>query len=175
MHHLTVVCSCLMLICFVFFFFKQKTAYEMRISDWSSDVCSSDLILIVVNDERLTDFECWSAAEDRLTREVEINQSLGAPVSFIVHTLTDVNAKLERGLPFFVDIADRGIALYEADGFPFAQPRKLPAAEARAAAQKHFDVWFPRIGAAVRGAAHYIEDGQPLDAAFTLHQAVERA
>src|SRR3546814_4556458 len=31
--------------CFVvFFFFKQKTAYEMRISDWSSDVCSSDLI-----------------------------------------------------------------------------------------------------------------------------------
>src|SRR3546814_3334655 len=28
------------------FFFKQKTAYEMRISDWSSDVCSSDLILL---------------------------------------------------------------------------------------------------------------------------------
>src|SRR3546814_1800964 len=27
----------------VFFFYKQKTAYEMRISDWSSDVCSSDL------------------------------------------------------------------------------------------------------------------------------------
>src|SRR3546814_14367576 len=30
-------------ICSIFFFFKQKTAYEMRISDWSSDVCSSDL------------------------------------------------------------------------------------------------------------------------------------
>src|SRR3546814_12544015 len=29
---------------FHFFFFKQKTAYEMRISDWSSDVCSSDLV-----------------------------------------------------------------------------------------------------------------------------------
>src|SRR3546814_20910602 len=29
---------------YVFFFFKQKTAYEMRISDWSSDVCSSDLV-----------------------------------------------------------------------------------------------------------------------------------
>src|SRR3546814_3603031 len=28
------------------FFFKQKTAYEMRISDWSSDVCSSDLVLV---------------------------------------------------------------------------------------------------------------------------------
>src|SRR3546814_5038585 len=29
----------------MFFFFKQKTAYEMRISDWSSDVCSSDLMM----------------------------------------------------------------------------------------------------------------------------------
>src|SRR3546814_1324688 len=33
--------------CFVLFF-KQKTAYEMRISDWSSDVCSSDLLLKLV-------------------------------------------------------------------------------------------------------------------------------
>src|SRR3546814_2092388 len=32
-----------MVIVVCFFFFKQKTAYEMRISDWSSDVCSSDL------------------------------------------------------------------------------------------------------------------------------------
>src|SRR3546814_4960711 len=32
---------CLVMFCF---FFKQKTAYEMRISDWSSDVCSSDLV-----------------------------------------------------------------------------------------------------------------------------------
>src|SRR3546814_15591587 len=30
---------------YFFFFFKQKTAYEMRISDWSSDVCSSDLLV----------------------------------------------------------------------------------------------------------------------------------
>src|SRR3546814_1797474 len=32
-----------------FFFFKQKTAYEMRISDWSSDVCSSDLAQTLAN------------------------------------------------------------------------------------------------------------------------------
>src|SRR3546814_19829931 len=36
----------------MFFFFKQKTAYEMRISDWSSDVCSSDLIYFVANGRR---------------------------------------------------------------------------------------------------------------------------
>src|SRR3546814_7580580 len=33
----------------MFFFFKQKTAYEMRISDWSSDVCSSDLLRLAVS------------------------------------------------------------------------------------------------------------------------------
>src|SRR3546814_13275024 len=41
------VCShCLYVSCHWVFFFKQKTAYEMRISDWSSDVCSSDLEII---------------------------------------------------------------------------------------------------------------------------------
>src|SRR3546814_5065078 len=40
-----------MIVCF--FFFKQKTAYEMRISDWSSDVCSSDLIGRLRIDNRL--------------------------------------------------------------------------------------------------------------------------
>src|SRR3546814_9169761 len=38
-------CCVKLIVCYLFFFFKQKTAYEMRISDWSSDVCSSDLIL----------------------------------------------------------------------------------------------------------------------------------
>src|SRR3546814_1037834 len=42
------LCGCYVIYLFFdfvfFFFFKQKTAYEMRISDWSSDVCSSDLI-----------------------------------------------------------------------------------------------------------------------------------
>src|SRR3546814_8194680 len=37
-------CVCYGFLHFFFFFFKQKTAYEMRISDWSSDVCSSDLV-----------------------------------------------------------------------------------------------------------------------------------
>src|SRR3546814_2161542 len=37
------------ILCYIFFFFKQKTAYEMRISDWSSDVCSSDLLIMAKN------------------------------------------------------------------------------------------------------------------------------
>src|SRR3546814_4495039 len=39
----------------LFFFFKQKTAYEMRISDWSSDVCSSDLVVDHFTDADVAD------------------------------------------------------------------------------------------------------------------------
>src|SRR3546814_10163913 len=44
------VCWSVMLCVVIFFFFKQKTAYEMRISDWSSDVCSSDLLQRSIGD-----------------------------------------------------------------------------------------------------------------------------
>src|SRR3546814_4263293 len=44
------LCRCVFYYIF-FFFFKQKTAYEMRISDWSSDVCSSDLLLARRDDD----------------------------------------------------------------------------------------------------------------------------
>src|SRR3546814_20445838 len=51
----------------VFFFFKQKTAYEMRISDWSSDVCSSDLASAAAAARARTQRACsrWSARRRR--------------------------------------------------------------------------------------------------------------
>src|SRR3546814_8978362 len=48
-----------------FFLFKQKTAYEMRISDWSSDVCSSDLVLNLCMDLPSSDNQFC----DRITRD----------------------------------------------------------------------------------------------------------
>src|SRR3546814_8067068 len=64
-----------------FFFFKQKTAYEMRISDWSSDVCSSDLagdqphgrgidmVALCVQYERVADMRVEDFGDDdELTR-----------------------------------------------------------------------------------------------------------
>src|SRR3546814_10052195 len=55
---------------FSFFFFKQKTAYEMRISDWSSDVCSSDLF-------------------DRNDRQSGLRASLGAFTGQVFHSFGD--------------------------------------------------------------------------------------
>src|SRR3546814_7267127 len=45
-----------------FFLFKQKTAYEMRISDWSSDVCSSDLMLVAAS--LVTEDGQWQALQE---------------------------------------------------------------------------------------------------------------
>lgn len=147
--------------------------------DWVSDPVGgyqSDYdILIVVNDERLADFEFWSAAEDRLMRDVTINKSLAAPVSFIVHTLTDVNAQLERGRPFFVDVVEQGIALYEAEGFAFAAPRRLPPGEAKVEAQKHFDEWYSSAVRRAELANGALAKGYLKEAAFDFHQATERA
>src|SRR3546814_10330803 len=61
----------------LFFFFKQKTAYELRISDWSSDVCSSDLSLLL--GESLTEIhqaraEGRDAGQRKRQREQQINQ-----------------------------------------------------------------------------------------------------
>src|SRR3546814_2941567 len=59
----------------MFFFFKQKTAYEMRISDWSSDVCSSDLGMPLANLNafaelaRTYDFDAHEVGNSLIVRE----------------------------------------------------------------------------------------------------------
>src|SRR3546814_6455697 len=54
---------------FLFFFFKQKTAYEVRISDWSSDVCSSDLLQRrAIEDRHLADVRARKREEHRARR-----------------------------------------------------------------------------------------------------------
>jgi predicted nucleotidyltransferase/HEPN domain-containing protein len=146
--------------------------------DWVDDPVGgyhSDYdILVVVNDERLTDFEYWSAAEDRLMREVTITHALSAPVGFIVHTLTDVNTQLYKGRPFFTDIAAQGIALYEAEGHPLSLPGKLPMGERLAEARQHFDRWIESAARRRDLAETGRERGYLKEAAFDFHQASEQ-
>src|SRR3546814_6102564 len=59
----------------LFFFFKQKTAYEMRISDWSSDVCSSDLR---VAGAHLGDLRCLAFEIRRIARILDrLGENIG--------------------------------------------------------------------------------------------------
>src|SRR3546814_4372259 len=100
----TVVCLHFCSVCF--FFFKQKTAYELRISDWSSDVCSSDL---KVRDmpEMLAKAAAVGVAEIRIIRALAIRAlalaRLRAEVDGGAHPATVVSAR-SRGL-FWKDSA----------------------------------------------------------------------
>src|SRR3546814_1410560 len=66
------------------FFFKQKTAYEMRISDWSSDVCSSDLR------------RCRDGSEAEHERESELVESTHNPRSFLPATFAASRSHVDR-------------------------------------------------------------------------------
>src|SRR3546814_2650047 len=84
---------------FYFFFFKQKTAYEMRISDWSSDVCSSDLL-----GELDFAIEAGAFAGVALNRVFHEYDTITARISWL-HDVTDthdgfiVTPALEYGTP----------------------------------------------------------------------------
>src|SRR3546814_1938987 len=72
--------------CYYFiFFFKQKTAYEMRISDWSSDVCSSDLI-------RTSPYSSHSISE------IAVQLQLVGPAPLIAagHSISEIAVQLQR-------------------------------------------------------------------------------
>ena len=143
--------------------------------DWVHDPVGryfSDFdILIVVDHEDLTDSEVWDAALWRTTPGVS---RLRTPVSFIVHSLDDVNHQLERGRSFFADILREGIVLHDTAGEKFVTRGELSPKVALAEAEEHFAEWFPRAQSAAMGAAFYVEKGEANDAAFLLHQAVER-
>src|SRR3546814_15841805 len=66
------------------FFFKQKTAYEMRISDWSSDVCSSDLVIVV---DRKKDLDLFQGEHKAITTREYITN----PEAYKLKTLKVVN------------------------------------------------------------------------------------
>jgi predicted nucleotidyltransferase/HEPN domain-containing protein len=132
-------------------------------------------LLIIVNDKRLTDrVEYWSKAEDRLIRELSITKTLRTPVNFIVHTGQEVNDGLAHGRYFFMDVAKEGIALYQSDDTDLPEPKPKTPEQALAMAKEYFEEWFPAANKRFDGARFHIEQGNRKDAAFDLHQTVER-
>jgi len=145
-------------------------------TDWVDEPANgyqSDFdLLIVVNHEDLTDIaHYWYVAEDRILRDAAI----GRPVNIIVHSLDEVNQGLKRGEYFWVDIARDGILLYELPCHPLASPMPLTSADAYEMARAYFSEWLKKVDSSIKGANFYIGEGELKDAAFTLHQATERA
>jgi len=133
-------------------------------------------ILVVVNHDDLADLEeFWGGPDQTFLREYASGERLRTQPNFIVHSLDDVNEKLRLGRYFFTDILRDGIALFEEDGFPFATPETLSPQDAYTETKTYFDEWSRGSATFLRGAKFYREDRSPKEAAFSLHQAAEKA
>jgi predicted nucleotidyltransferase/HEPN domain-containing protein len=131
-------------------------------------------LLIVVNDERLTDrVQYWVKAEERLNRELAITKTLRTPVNFIVHSLHEVNDGLAHGRFFFMDVRRDGIAIYQSDDSELAEPKPKTPAQALAMAKEYFEEWFPTAMQRFELAKIAAEKGFLKPAAFDLHQTTE--
>lgn len=143
-------------------------------------------ILVVVDHEDLTDAsKYWSEAEDRMV-DMLTERGWPRPLNLIIHTLDDVNHQLRRGRYFWVDVVRDGISLAEEPGFPFDKPAILNEDEALEEATRYFRSESPKIqislemAAFARGKALLQNDPDQTkkwrnEAAFQLHQAMERA
>ncbi len=127
---------------------------------------------IIVNHSDLKDVATyWYAAEDRFSYDPRIK----TPLNVIVHTLEEVNDALAKGQYFFSDIKREGIALYEMKGSkPLAEPKALTPDEAHAVAKGHYERWMPSAGEFFDGFRYTREQRRLNEAAFHLHQTVER-
>jgi len=132
-------------------------------------------LLVIVNQKELTDrIDYWAKADQRLTRELLITETLRTPVNFIVHTLQEVNDGLAHGRYFFMDVARDGIALYQSDDTELHQPKPKTPPQALEMAKEYFEEWLPSANDFYDSAKDATGRGKIKLAAFLLHQAAER-
>ncbi len=132
-------------------------------------------LLVIVDQKELTDrVDYWAKADQRLTRELLVTETLRTPVNFIVHTLKEVNDGLAHGRYFFMDVAKDGIALYQADDSELHQPKPKTPIQALAMAREYFEEWLPSASDFFDGYRDAAARGKLKKAVFDLHQATER-
>ncbi|WP_313002166.1 HEPN domain-containing protein [Brevundimonas sp.] len=129
-------------------------------------------LLIVVNNAKMTNIaDYWWNAEDQILRD----PAIGRTVNIIVHDLHEVNDALKRGEYFWTDILRDGVSLYSVPGHPLAVPQPMTAQDAIEMAEHYREAWLPKIDIALEKAEFCVQKGERKEAAFDLHQAVERA
>lgn len=132
-------------------------------------------LLVIVSHKELTDRATfWVRADERLIRDYGITGTLKTPVNFIVHTLQEVNDGLAHGRYFFMDIAKDGIALYQADDKPLAEPKPKTPEQAYQMAKEYFEEWYPSAARFLKASKFLMAEGGSKEAAFNMHQAAER-
>ena len=128
-------------------------------------------LLIIVSHEKLTDYyELWGPLWERLFRDSQIK----TPVTFIVHTLDQINQELSLGRYFYVDIRKQGIVLHETPNCRLKEPQPLSVQDALDLAEEYAEEWIESADSALMLSRYAMEKDKLKDAAFLLHQSTER-
>jgi predicted nucleotidyltransferase/HEPN domain-containing protein len=128
-----------------------------------------DILVIVKSNRIVNSTDIWRRVEARARRF-----PVRTWTNLIVESIETVNNALARGQYFFTDIKKEGVLLYDTKEFKLARPRKLNPKERRGNAKASFDQWFTNAANALRQYRHAMDDRSYKEAAFSLHQAVER-
>jgi predicted nucleotidyltransferase/HEPN domain-containing protein len=128
-----------------------------------------DLLVIVRSNRIVNSTDTWRRAEAR-ARRVPIRTW----TNLIVESIETVNNALVRGQYFFTDIKKEGVLLYDTGEFKLARRKQLNPKERRGMARAHFKEWFASAQVFVRQYENAIGMPEYKNAAFQLHQAVER-
>ena len=96
------------------------------------------------------------------------------PVNIIFHGIDYLNAEIEDGSYFFLDILKEGIMLHDSRNFQLATPKTLSPKQRKDKAQLYFDTWFTGAQDFLRHYGYAMNDKTYPIAAFLLHQATER-
>ena len=128
-----------------------------------------DLLVIVATEEQARDAALWG----RLGQECRA-LSGKTPVTLIVHDLKEVNHELRLGQYFFIDILREGVLLHTSRRVSLASPKALEPEDRLKLGLVNFRYWFGSANEFWRTARHAAGRGLGPQAAFLLHQAVER-
>ncbi len=139
------------------------------VDDPKSGFFSDYDVLVVLNEPALADeYKIWHTVEERASLKTR------SPVNLVVCTLREINQELKQGHYFFTDIREEGIELYNYNHTELLNPSPLNPEEEKAIAQEHFNQWFESAGNFFEIFQTTLEKKFLNEAAFLLHQTVER-
>ena len=112
----------------------------------------------------------WRIIRDRLRQAWEYRE-IARPVRLSVEGLDRVNRCLGSGIPHYIGLVERGIALYQAEGLHLQAPRRLPVDQRVVRSAAEYLRWHERGRGFLAGAAFYRDQDNAPMAALLLHQA----
>jgi len=128
-----------------------------------------DILVIVESSEMANSTDIWRKIDKKIRRF-----PIKTWTNVIVETVDSVNAGIAKGNYFFTDIGKEGILLYDSRKFKLARPKKLNPKERKGQAKFNFKEWFTSAKEFVIDFNNAFKRRSYKQAAFLLHQAVER-